>query len=420
MRAVAAVVILLVGGLMQSAVPAREATAETPALLPDLQALGIDFSFFGHSTELVQPGAGPMLPLTVTIFIQNAGPGNSTNANISVFQDERLLATIPVGTTLNATGRWNWTGAIYMWNITGIPPGRHVFRAEVLDTAGDMNASDNSVERGLLFLDRRPVFNLSLSPGTLWANVTPSLPATVEFSGEVRTEIIDGYVPKVTLEARADTGWATRMEHGPGFNGSGTVKTFKIRVTVPAKTRSDYGGGVLVTGRMTIGGLVYVEECRAQLNVSAYFCASVECERPHQTIGPGDHETFEYWIYNRGNAFDTYSVIIANREALERKGWTFNLSLWIGKVHPGSFGRFNVRATPPTDWSVYKDETTTIEVKVTSGANASNPVVYSEKLPATVRVRGYNTPGVYFLSTALILLVAFSLAALYIKRRRRR
>ena len=337
MRAVVIVVILLVGGLMQSAVPAREAAAETSAPLPDLRALGIDFSFFGHSIELVSAGAGPMFPLTVSIFIQNAGPGNSTSSNISIFQDGRFLAIVPAGTALNATGHGNRTWAIYMWNITGIPPGRHVLRAEVLDPAGDQNASDNSVERSILFLDRRPVFNLSLSPGTLWANVTSSQPATAEFSGEVQTEIIDGHEPKVTLEAATDTRWVTRVEYGPGFNGSGTAKTFKIRVTVPEKTSSDIGTSVTVTGRMTIGGLLYVEECHAQLNVSAYFCASVECERPHQTIGPGDHETFEYWINNRGNALDTYSVIIANREALERKGWTFNLSLWIGHVHPGSY-----------------------------------------------------------------------------------
>jgi hypothetical protein len=156
------------------------------------------------------------------------------------------------------------------------------------------------------------------------------------------------------------------------------------------------------------------------VNISAYYCATVECERPHQTIGPENHETFEYWIYNKGNAVDTYSVTITNREQLQRKGWTLNLSLAIGRVNPGSYGRFNVRATPPKDLSVYKDETTAIDVKVVSNNNASSPVVYSGELPATVHVRGYNMPGVYLFSTALILLGATALIVFYLRRRRRR
>ncbi len=421
MRAVAIAVILLVGGLMQSAVPAREAAAETPAPLPDLRALGIDFSVFGHSIDLVQAGADLMFPLTVTIFVQNAGPGNSTNANLSVFQDERLLAIIPVGTMLNATGQGNRTWAIYMWNITGIPPGRHVFRAEVLDTAGDMNASDNSVERGLPFLGRRPAFNISLSPSTLWANVTRSQPATVEFSGEVRAEVIDGHEPNVTLEAATDTGWVARIEHRPGFNGSGTVKAFIIRVTVPEKTRSDYGTGVTVTGRMTIGGLAYVEECRAQLNASAYFCATVECERPHQTIGPGERETFEYFITNNGNDFDSYTLAIDNRKELEARGWSLDLTRTkLTRMIPSNRALVRVVATPPADWSVYRDEVATIKLNVTSLNGTASSVVYSDDLPATVRVRGYNTPGVMLLSFSLVILAAVLVLTMLFRWRRTR
>ena len=69
---------------------------------------------------------------------------------------------------------------------------------------------------------------------------------------------------------------------------------------------------------------------------------------------------------------------------------------------------------------MYKDETTTIEVKVTSRDNASNPVVYSEKLPATVRVRGYNTPGVMLLSSSLIMLAAMMVLVMLLRWRRRR
>jgi hypothetical protein len=419
MRAVAAVMILLVGGLVQPAVPVRDATAETPAPLPDLQALGIDFSFLGEPLQLVEAKPSHMFPLTVTVYIINAGPGNSTGANLSVFQDGRLLAIVPVGTALNTTGQENQAWAIYMWNISGIQPGRHVIRAEVMDPVGDMNISDNSIEGSLYFLDRSPDFNLSLTSDTLWANVTSDMRATVEFSGEVRTEVTEGIEPSVTVDASTDIGWDARVFYGPGFSGNSTVKPFKVAVTVPAGTSSEVSGQVVVTCFLDVGGLVRTDQIYARVNVSSYFCASVECERPHQTIGPGDHETFEYLVYNKGNTIDTYSVKIANREELERKGWTLNLSLAIGRVFPGGFGRFNVRATPPKDWSLYKDETTVIMLNVSSGNNTSNPVFYSEELPATVRVRGYNTPGVDLLSTSIIILAAACVGVFLVRRRRR-
>ena len=393
---------------------------EPPAALPDLQAVGIDFSFFGDSVELVLAKASFMFPLTVNVYIRNAGPGKSTAANLSVFQDGRLLAMFPVGAALNVTGHENQTWATYMWNISGLAPGWHVLRAEVMDPAGDMNASDNSVERSLHFLDRRPELNMSLSPETAWAEVTSSLPAFVEFSGEVRTETTDGIVPTVSLSSSTDIGWPTSVIPGPEFQTDALVKTFKVRVTVPQGTDSDIQAQVVVNGRVDIGGLTSTAESRARLNVSSYYCATVECERPHQTIGPGDHETFEYKVYNRGNTLEAYSVTIANRKELEQKGWTLNLSLAIGRVFPGGYGRFNVRATPPRDWSVYKDETTAIKVNVTSKNNASSPVFYSGQLPATVRVRGYNTPGVVLFSTTLLLLVAAGSVALYVRFRRGR
>lgn len=394
---------------------------EPPAALPDLQAVGIDFSFFGDSVELVLAKASFMFPLTVNVFIRNVGPGKSTAANLSVFQDGRLLAMFPVGAALNVTGHENQTWATYMWNISGLAPGWHVLRAEVMDPAGDMNASDNSVERSLHFLDRRPELNMSLSPETAWAEVTSTLPAFVEFSGEVRTETTDGIVPTVSLSSSTDIGWPTSVIPGPEFQTDALVKTFKVRVTVPQGTDSDIQAQVVVNGRVDIGGLTSTAESRAHLNVSSYFCATVECERPHQTIGPGEHETFEYYVTNIGNAYDSYLLGIPNRNELEQKGWILNLSRAdIPGLRPGERAMIRIRATPPRDWSVYKDETTAIKVNVTSKNNASSPVFYSGQLPATVRVRGYNTPGVVLFSTTLLLLVAAGSVALYVRFRRGR
>ena len=408
--------------LLASVLPALpDCGAEPPAALPDLQAVGIDFSFFGDSVELVLAKAGFMFPLTVSVFVRNAGPGKSAAANLTVFQDGRLLAIIPVGAALNVTGHENQTWAVYMWNISGIEAGWHVLRAEVMDPAGDANISDNSVERSLHFLDRRPELNMSLSPETAWAEVTSSLPATVEFSGEVRAETTDGIVPTVSLSSSTDIGWPTSVIPGPEFQTDALVKTFKVRVTVPQGMHVDNQARVEVDGRMDTGGLTSTASAHAHLNVSSYFCATVECLRPHQTIGPGEHETFEYYVTNIGNAHDSYLLGIPNRNELEQKGWILNLSQAdIPGLRPGERAMIRIRATPPTDWSVYKDETTAIELNVTSRTNASNPVIYSGQLPATVRVRGHNTPGVVLFSTTLLLLVAAGSVALYLRFRRGR
>ncbi len=413
---------LAVGGLLAAAIPLLpDCRAADPAPLPDLQGIAIDFSWSGYTVELVQANLPYMQPLTVTVYLRNAGPGRSVGANLSLFTDGRLLAIIPVGAELNSTGPGSETWTVYLWDIWALPPGWHLFRARADDPAGDMNGSDNSVEKSLHFMDRRPELNITLSPQTILADVLAAKAATVEFAGQVRAESLDGIAPSVTLSSSTDIGWPSSILYGPEFGTGADVMTFRAIVTVPPGTRTDNFGRLEVTGAIEVGGLYSSNETHATITVRPYFCATVECEKPLQVIGPEGKETFEFRIRNIGNSYDSYTIVISNRKELEGRGWTINLShTQTRKVSPGADLPFRLVVTPPKTLSPYTDETVVFDLNVSSQNDSGSLVMYLATPIAKLQVRGYNTPGVMLLSASIIMLLAALLAAFFIHRRRRR
>ena len=141
MRSVVAMLAFgLVGLLIFPAVDTGR--AEPPAALPDMYITNDDIKleYRGEPTDAGLPGA--LFEINVTVH--NAGPGNSTSANVSLFIDGSFVAIQHVMQNLSSTFPGNESVVYLAWATGSAAPGNHTVLVTVNDTNGDRSEEHTS------------------------------------------------------------------------------------------------------------------------------------------------------------------------------------------------------------------------------------------------------------------------------------
>jgi hypothetical protein len=190
----------------------RICLADATPQLPDLTISPDDivFSYYGDTLDYGVRG----LPIDIGVTVHNAGPGNSSSANVTLFIDGAFSAIIHVNGNITAGLFGNESTVHFTWDTTDAASGNHTIRAVANDTAGDATPADNGAERVFRIHTSNPAITLSLSPNIRDASVTPTDSASVQFDGTVHLNLGDWEEAILSLTASVDQGWAAALAPG--------------------------------------------------------------------------------------------------------------------------------------------------------------------------------------------------------------
>ncbi len=385
--------------------------------MPDLSIAPEDirFTLQGEEMTLISQEFGY---ITIEVSVRNAGPGNSTGANVSFFDNGRFLALVPVRADLSASGPGNLTRVEFDWYIADTPPGNHTIRAEASDPLGDADPFDNSAVKNLTLRPRAPVLAVKLQTASQNAPVTATSPGRPTFSGSVVVDHWPGEA-EVTLSAAVDIGWACTLSWTSLVVTDTSPHDFSVDVTVPPGTRNSQVGQLTIAALAAMEGMSTTAQTKGIVWVDPYFCVTARPDRTGATVGPAENALFKLELRNTGNAIDSYSVEVVDQEALERKGWTARLSDQnIPKVFPDERRTFTIEVIPYQDWTPYKDERVRLDVRVSSlNADDYNTDVHAV-ISLTVEQKGFFMPSVGLICLIALLAVVASALSVRFKRRR--
>jgi hypothetical protein len=392
---------------------------EVPPAVPDLSIApeSIRFTHQGSEMPLISQ---ELVYITIEVAVRNAGPGNSSGANVSFFDNGRFLALVPAGGDLSISAPGNETSVLFDWYIADTEPGNHTIRVEVSDPAGDADPTDNSAVKNLTLRPRAPVIAVKLHTASQNAPVTAASPARPTFSGSVVVDHWPGEA-EVKLSAAVDIGWACALNWTSLIVTDTSPHDFSVDVTVPPGTRNSQFGQLTISARAAMDGMSATAQTKGIVVVEPYFCVTAMADRNTVVVEPDEPAVFRLGLVNTGNAVDSYSVEVLGQEALERKGWTARLSNQnIPKVFPDGRKTFTIELVPHEDWTPYKDEDIRFDVKVSSlNADKYNVDVHAV-ISLTVEQRGFYMPAVGLICLAALMAVIVAAVALRARRRRAR
>lgn len=248
------------------------------------------------------------------------------------------------------------------------------------------------------------VATISLDQSSQTAQVAPGQQGIVTFTGTVTVDMtIDSTVQKVLVSLTGSSGgWATTVTPSTlAFSRQVTSQTFSVSVKVPPGTSYSVTQELIVGGTCrNVPGLAYnVDETKAMINVKQFYKFSVECSKPFLEVAPGDQFVFQLKIRNMGNYQDT--LRISQDPITEKKlvdmGWAVMLSQTDIILDEGMDQVVKISVTPPKEWNVWKNEITTIKVKIYSfQALGLGEIPVETTYPMYVRERGASAPGFEF------------------------
>ena len=254
------------------------------------------------------------------------------------------------------------------------------------------------------------------------ALVAPGQEGIVTFTGKVDAQMT--YEPRgqqllVYLTADA-SGWAVTTPPALIFTRGITTRDFAITVQVPPETSHMIQGTLTISGRWRvvpgIGGSS-VDPVTAIIYIAQYYQFSVGCEKPYQQVSPGSSLGFKLRLINEGNAADKLRVDILNLADLAEGGWTVQLSQDKFQVPEKQERVLTVSITTPVEWNAWKNDVTTIRLRVISSqAESTGAISDISEYSLYIRQRGVSIPG--FEPTFAIMALAGLAAVIYQHRKR--
>ena len=248
------------------------------------------------------------------------------------------------------------------------------------------------------------ICTISLDQSQQTAQVAPGQSGIVTFTGTVTTDMtIDSTTQKVLVSLTSSAGgWATSVTPSTmAFSRQLTSGAFSISVKVPPRTSHTITTTLIVGGTyQNIPGLGNtIKETTAMINVKQFYKFQVECSKPFLEVDPGDQFVFQLKIRNMGNDQDTIRI---NQDPITEKklndmGWAVMLSQTDIILDEGTDQVVKISVTPPKEWNVWKNEITTIKVKIYSfQAMSLGEIPVEATYPLYVRERGASAPGFEF------------------------
>ena len=396
--------------------PGAEAVrAEPPSQLPDLSVSPDDIisSYYGDPMEIAYPG----LVISVDVTVRNAGPGNSTSANVTLFIDGAFVAIIHVMKNLTADSPGNVSEVHFTWDTTGAAPGNHTIRAVADDTAGDASPADNGAERSLLIISELPALTISMETWIQQVTVTPTDSGIAQFNGTVYADLGDWTEATVSLTSRVDVGWPASISPSELVLTSRDAQHFNVSVRVPEAWPSSTSGTLKVEGTMQTGGYTSRTTTQAIVTVKPYYKVRIESTEREKNITLGGEAVIAIKVWNQGSAQDSYNVAVENLDELRQAGWNVALENdMVPAVPRNDYRTLMVRIGAPRDWSIYEDNLALIKLNVSSINAADRGTDVSTNYTLTVRERGFNMPCVEAALAVTAVIIIAAAAVVFRKR----
>jgi hypothetical protein len=267
------------------------------------------------------------------------------------------------------------------------------------------------------------------------ALVAPGQKGVVTFTGTVHCTVpLDTSVQKVLVSLQANAGgWPWSLTPSTMvFDRQVKDAVFTVSVRVPPRTPH------LITQQLIIDGKWYIKPgilsgpvfpATAMINVRQFYKFQLECSKPFVEVSPGDRLTFQLRIKNEGNDQDTVRLSLdpKTEKDLNNMGWAVMLPASEYVIDAGSEEVIRITVMPKQKWNLWKNEVTTIKIKIYSfQAMSLGEIPVETTYSLYVRERGYSTPGyeMYLVVFGLICIglvtAGFSTRKVARMRRRRR
>jgi len=268
----------------------------------------------------------------------------------------------------------------------------------------------------------QPTVTVALDQAEQTAQVAPGQKGVVTFTGTVHcTMPVETTVQKVLVSLEANAGgWPWSLTPSTmAFDRQISDATFAVSVRVPPRTSH------IITQQLTISGRAYnrpgalatnVFPATAMINIKQFYKFQLECTKPFLEVDPGDQFSFQLKIRNEGNDQDTLKITIdpASEKRLDDKQWAVMLSQTEYIIDEGSDQVVKISITPAQEWNIWKNEITTIKLKIFSyQALSLGEIPVESTYPVYVRERGWSVPGFEMYSVVFAFIVcAFLLAGI--------
>jgi hypothetical protein len=250
------------------------------------------------------------------------------------------------------------------------------------------------------------------------AIVNASTKDEVAFFGNVTVDAVRGERIVVSLSPSVSTGWASSISPATMDVRDSNPNPFVVKVTVLESSLASEIGTLTIEGDARGGGLTTSANATAIITVRPYYRVMIEADGgAKKEVSPGGTAEFNLFIWNYGNAFDNLTLNIVNLKELRDMGWEarFNVTI-IENVNVSDKGLVKLTVVPPHDLAPYKDESTTITIRVESQQASTQGSAVSQSLNVIVHQKGSNGTG---LTTAIIISAAIVSAIAMVLRKRR-
>jgi hypothetical protein len=244
-----------------------------------------------------------------------------------------------------------------------------------------------------------PAITIQITQPKQTAYVAPGEDGIVTFTGTVVAQIPwDPNVQYLVVTLTADAGgWPVSNPPALTFSRATKQQPFTLSVQVPIETSKTTQGQLSVSGRWSYspgitGGTI--TPATAIIVVDQYYQFSVGCEKPYVQVQPGSSLGFRLRLINEGNANDRLRVEVQNLKELADKGWTIQLSQDKFAVPEKQEKVLTVSVTTPVKWNVWKNDVTTIQIRIISAqAEGLGKVSDIADYSLYVRQKGVSIPG---------------------------
>ena len=232
----------------------------------------------------------------------------------------------------------------------------------------------------------------------------------VDAGGFMVTEIPELYLVKPpstdlqiieSLESQRPFSFSLMVESGTPYSGASDP------ILINVEGSWGYNIGVM-EGSVDVATLM--------ISVEQYYHYKVECETQYVQTHPGGEFEIELEVFNEGNGPDGIELEVENREMMEDRGWTIQMSVSEFDLPMGGSVKIPVRVTTPVKWEPWRNRVSVIRFIVHSSQAEFN-LETSEvaHLSVFIRQRGVSIPG---FEPVLFILALLTVAVVRIKRRR--
>jgi len=265
-----------------------------------------------------------------------------------------------------------------------------------------------------------PAITITIAQPKQTAYVAPGQDGIVTFTGTVEAQIPwDPSFQYLVVQLSADAGgWPASNPPALIFSRQTKMRTFSLSVQVPIETSKKTQGQLSLSGRWSyspgaLGGTI--PAATAIIVVEQYYQFSVGCDKPYVQVNPGSSLGFRLRLINEGNANDRLRVEVKNLKELADRGWTIQLSQDKFAVPEKQEKVLTVSVTTPVKWNVWKNDVTTVQIRVISAqAEGLGEVSDIADYSLYIRQKGVSIPGfepafaIVALAMLTVLLVGFA------------